>query len=262
MDMLALKIGESRGGGGGDITLVELQADENKVYTPDTGKAYKKVTVSVPVPASQEQLDSIAEGIGVATPSTPASIESAVDGLIADANEATGESDTNLTDAVGSLIAGQHEQVYYNAYNVGYTRHTVATGTTVALLNGQFKGAQYMESIEMPNFVQSGAGGIGGLFLGCTNLKRVFLPKVTGLKRTMFENCTALEQVQIGSIGYPVTDTSSFPAFSDNHAEIIMYVDAATLADIPEDVIGNAPWGATHATIIYRNSTTGEVIEA
>ena len=31
---------------------IELTADENKVYTPETGKVYKKVTVNVPAPAS------------------------------------------------------------------------------------------------------------------------------------------------------------------------------------------------------------------
>ena len=36
--------------GGGDVTLVELSATENKVYTPDEGKAYSKVTVNVPAP--------------------------------------------------------------------------------------------------------------------------------------------------------------------------------------------------------------------
>lgn len=37
----------------GDVTLVELEATENKVYTPDTGKAYKKVTVNVPAPTAK-----------------------------------------------------------------------------------------------------------------------------------------------------------------------------------------------------------------
>lgn len=37
----------------GDVTLVELEATENKVYTPDTGKAYKKVTVNVPTPTAK-----------------------------------------------------------------------------------------------------------------------------------------------------------------------------------------------------------------
>lgn len=37
----------------GDVTLVELEATENKVYTPDAGKAYKKVTVNVPTPTAK-----------------------------------------------------------------------------------------------------------------------------------------------------------------------------------------------------------------
>ena len=37
----------------GDVTLVELEATENKVYTPDAGKAYKKVTVNVPAPTAK-----------------------------------------------------------------------------------------------------------------------------------------------------------------------------------------------------------------
>lgn len=37
----------------GDVTLVDLSATENKVYTPDTGKAYKKVTVNVPTPTAK-----------------------------------------------------------------------------------------------------------------------------------------------------------------------------------------------------------------
>ena len=35
------------GGTGGDVTLIELTANANGVYTPGTGKAYKKATVSV-----------------------------------------------------------------------------------------------------------------------------------------------------------------------------------------------------------------------
>ena len=48
-DMMDKTWGEATSGGG-DVTLVELSATQNKVYTPDEGKAYKKVTVNVPAP--------------------------------------------------------------------------------------------------------------------------------------------------------------------------------------------------------------------
>lgn len=48
-DMMDKTWGEATSGGG-DVTLVELSATENKVYTPDEGKAYSKVTVNVPSP--------------------------------------------------------------------------------------------------------------------------------------------------------------------------------------------------------------------
>ena len=51
-DMMNKTWGEATSGG--DVTLVELSATENKVYTPDEGEAYKKVTVNVPVPTLEE----------------------------------------------------------------------------------------------------------------------------------------------------------------------------------------------------------------
>lgn len=48
-DMMDKTWGEATSGGG-DVTLIDLSATENKVYTPDAGKAYKKVTVNVPSP--------------------------------------------------------------------------------------------------------------------------------------------------------------------------------------------------------------------
>ena len=51
-DMMNKTWGEATSGG--DVTLVELSATENKVYTPDEGEAYKKVTVNVPGPTLVE----------------------------------------------------------------------------------------------------------------------------------------------------------------------------------------------------------------
>ena len=55
---------------GADLTLVELTADENKVYTPDTGKAYKKVTVSVSAKLSAWKNDTAIVYTKTAAPTT------------------------------------------------------------------------------------------------------------------------------------------------------------------------------------------------
>lgn len=97
-------------------------------------------------------------------------------------------------------------------------------------------------------------------------LQKIVAPKCTRLKGgTAYYayKVTDLTYVQLGSIGYPVTLIESTQGFSGcTNASLIIeiYVDAATLSAIPVEVTGKAPWGATKATIVYRNSTTGEVI--
>lgn len=73
-----------------------------------------------------------------------------------------------------------------------------------------------------------------------------------------------LRTVQWGSIGYPATliGANSFAQNSRSDLVITVYVDATTIADIVSSVKDNAPFGAWNATIVYRNSTTGEVITA
>jgi len=54
----------------GDVTLIELSATENKVYTPDTGKAYKKVTVNVSAKLSAWKNDTAIVYTKTAEPTT------------------------------------------------------------------------------------------------------------------------------------------------------------------------------------------------
>lgn len=260
-------------GSGGDITVEPFSTDENGDFTAPAGKAYSPLHIAVPVPATQEQLDTIAEGIGVATPSTPASIESAVDGLIDDANAATGESDTNLTDAVGSLIAAVPEggPVYINDYGTVYLKDMDLSGISKLDVDSvATRTAMYAKCIHMRSMLCAaesvGAASLAGtsnMVNGCTALETLAMPKAAYYGHYFARDCTSLKTVQLGSIGHPVTSMSERVFYNDtqNNLTITVYVDAATTADIVADVKNNAPWGATNATIVYRNSTTGEIIE-
>lgn len=76
--------------------------------------------------------------------------------------------------------------------------------------------------------------------------------------------CKKLQTVILGSVGVAVSRVYylAFRNTTNPNLTITIYVDAATLADIPEAVSGSSPFGAVNATIIYKNSTTGEVITA
>lgn len=95
-------------------------------------------------------------------------------------------------------------------------------------------------------------------------LRKIVAPKLKKLEGGYWgRNLKGLEFLQLGSIGHAVellrADSLGLRDTTDK-LTIEVYVDAQTLADISPDVTSQAPWCATSATIIYRNSTTGEVI--
>lgn len=74
--------------------------------------------------------------------------------------------------------------------------------------------------------------------------------------------CPNLTDVTLGKIGTPVVGTvynNALAGAKSSDLVITVYVDANTLTDA-KTITGNQPWGATNATVVYRNSTTGEVI--
>lgn len=77
-------------------------------------------------------------------------------------------------------------------------------------------------------------------------------------------NCTSLKNVSFGAVGRPVTLIGNYVFLYDTQSDltITIYVNATTLAEIPTAVTQYSPWGATNGTIIYRNSTTGEIINS
>ena len=126
-----------------------------------------------------------------------------------------------------------------------------------------FRGAS-----ELIDFEWDVIGNLGSryVFFGCTKLESVKLPKCTGmwLGNT---NCfgsgnTALRTVELGSIGTPVVRMDAGPFRVPGPVTLTLYVDATTLEDIPTLVKDKVPsmWPA-NTTVVYKNSTTGEVIE-
>ena len=90
------------------------------------------------------------------------------------------------------------------------------------------------------------------------------LPSLKEDKDYIAAYCEKLQTAILGSVGGAVKEMyyQAFRDCTNPNLIITIYVDAATLADIPAAVSGNSPFGAVNATIIYKNSTTGEVITA
>lgn len=186
-----------------------------------------------------------------------------------------------FVDAVEAIEAGGGEETYRAPYSdVIYTKnHTVtlsiggeiiAWRTNNMVAACQFAGAESLETIVISapaaaNFIMDNTKAM--LFYTCSNLRTIVLDaKVTSFNGAqIFDGCIALESVQIGSIGKPFTGTAVIATHFRNLSAletITMFVDAETYEDIPANIKNNAPFGAPNANVIYKNSTTGEVISA
>lgn len=99
---------------------------------------------------------------------------------------------------------------------------------------------------------------LSNIFGNCTSLTHLYLPNTTVINSWIASGCTALQEVQIGSIGYPVTSIrASNPFERCTQAGLTITVYVADDATLP---LANQPWGATKATVVYRSATTGEVL--
>lgn len=161
---------------------------------------------------------------------------------------------------------GGGEKIYYTRYGACYTPNMVIEPTdgvyNASNLGSRYQYADYLETVEIPNIVLSSS--VSNVFAFCTKLRKAKTPKITNYGHYWFRNCKVMEEAQLGSIGYPVTSMTTlvFSGDTQNNLTITIYVDAATLSEIAKNVASNAPFGATQATIVYRNSTTGEIISA
>lgn len=99
------------------------------------------------------------------------------------------------------------------------------------------------------------------VFLNATKLKEVVLPGITSLdtgggsSNGQFNGCTALEHVQIGSVGHGVTfvETWNFRNCTQTTLTITLYT-TGDLVDGHLTKLRDTSYGATGATIIFKAS--------
>lgn len=178
-------------------------------------------------------------------------------GIEATADETT----TTLVDKVADI---ENIEIYNSPQGRLYAKNMVLTkleanDNTNAHID-LYSNCSLLESVETNGDEWSGSSN--NVFNACTNLSSATLRNITAYGHYYFRGCTNLKTAELGSIGMPVTTIAIYTFMNCIQSNLIItvYIDATTLAEIPTKVISNAPWGATNATIIYRNSTTGEVI--
>lgn len=173
--------------------------------------------------------------------------------------EKTGKSDLITSGAMADEISGI-EPVRYNTEGYLYAANVVVPAAVTELPQNIYA-IGGVKSIYAPEVIRLK----GHYCFGKTwnQLERLICPKLTAWGGSYWNTGGNLKEVQAGSIGYPVTNMSNNNGFSNNNNKdlvITIYVDADTLADVPTDISNYQPFGAINATIVYRNSATGEVL--
>lgn len=116
--------------------------------------------------------------------------------------------------------------------------------------NDLFSGTQITKA-----FLGEVASVRNSMFANCANLTEVKIPKcktVWCASAWAFKNCTSLETIELGSIGYPINvkDKTSFNSLTQANLTITVYCTSATA----DSVLPNIRNGATNATIILKAS--------
>ena len=106
------------------------------------------------------------------------------------------------------------------------------------------------------------AGGQNGIY-NCF-FPQIYLPLLnTNPNNAATEQIydTKLTYIEIGSLGHPVIQNFHPNFFRGNSQafDCVIFTEKTTLAEA-QALFSNAPWQGTNATMIYKNSVTGEVL--
>lgn len=197
---------------------------------------------------------------------TADSVKAKLEGLISKANEATGNSDADLTTAVDSLIEGYGQggedtlgmllndtlTSYSNeeVTEIGAYRFYKSTALTSVNLpsvtklgESAFKECTSIPSVSFPKVTQTGAR----VFDECTSLKSVSCPLLTQLQGYICAYCTALEEVSFPSLTSLASNNSYF--FSGDIA--LLKADLGLLNKIDQNIFYNC---SSLSTVILRKA--------
>jgi len=150
----------------------------------------------------------------------------AINALTTYANETTGASDTNLSDAVGTLVGGYgqggdgitidnmiEKELPESAVNVSYsgtatTLSSVFSGFNIEsfesdsitqISSSVFYNCTSLKSVNLPNCVTNNQS-VSDVFRGCTNLEHVYMPKVVLIGSNSFRDTTSLKKIALPSL--------------------------------------------------------------
>lgn len=194
-------------------------------------------------------------------------LDEAMSGIIPSGSLQIAENGTyDVTDKAEAVVNVPVETYYMTRYGVWYPPNIdIELGVTYMpdQLKNLYNSADHLVSARVVGIKEIHRGSNDNTF-SRSSIVTLELPSLEKGGGYIANDCIKLQTVILGSVGVAVSQVyiKAFLRCNDPNLTITIYVDAATLADIPEAVSGSSPFGAVNATIIYKNSTTGEVITA
>lgn len=132
-----------------------------------------------------------------------------------------------------------------NAFEKCSKLKTVTLKNTTKVNNYTFYSCPLLETVTFSNDADV-VIGISAFYTD-RELRSVTIPRLISTGSSAFGFCSNLENVVLGSKGYPVTElhSTTFSNCTNEGMRISIYVDD------PTTPLANQPWGATNATIEY-----------
>ena len=126
---------------------------------------------------------------------------------------------------------------------------TIDTKDIVSVQATGFQSCTSLTSLDFPKLTSVGQNA----FTSCTAVKHAIFPILTNCSvQRVLRGCLALEDVQLGSVGYGVTGLSNL--FFEQDTQTGLTITVYTTGSYADTAVANARNGATNATIVIKAS--------